>query len=146
MEHECFGRSSRKFPGATEHLKRQSCFSGRNVPKRKVGFHFFNKANFDTCFRLSRPFFGKWNGVCTNGKRDSGTKVTSPNFCLSPKPFTDRFANVNRKQPMPQYRARYQYGVCLNCSSTFWEIEISYKSRGTMKGKRHITHEQISKT
>ena len=53
--------------------------------KRKFVFHFFNKAIFDTCFRLSRPFFGKWSCKCTNGKRDSRTKVTSLKFCL---PFT----------------------------------------------------------
>ena len=141
-----FWSFQQKISGSYGTSEKVVLFFRTECSKRKVGFHFFSKANFDTCFRRSRPFFGKWNGVCTNGKRDSGTKVTSPNFCLSPKPFTDRFANVNRKQPMPQYRARYQYGVCLNCSSTFWEIEISYKSRGTMKGKRHITHGQISKT
>ena len=141
-----FWSFQQKISGSYGTSEKVVLFFRTECSKRKVGFHFFNKANFDTCFRLSRPFFGKWNGVCTNGKRDSGTKVTSPNFCLSPKPFTDRFANVNRKQPMPQYRARYQYGVCLNCSSTFWEIEISYESQGTMKGKRHITHEQMSQT
>ena len=31
MEHDFSGRSSEKFPGATEHLKRESCFSGRNI-------------------------------------------------------------------------------------------------------------------
>ena len=34
MEHDFFGRSRGKFPGATEHLKRLSCFSGRNIPNR----------------------------------------------------------------------------------------------------------------
>ena len=32
MEHEFLSRSGGKFPGVTEHLKRQSCFSGRNAP------------------------------------------------------------------------------------------------------------------
>ena len=32
MEHLFLGRSSGKVPGATEHLKRKSCFSERNIP------------------------------------------------------------------------------------------------------------------
>ena len=33
MEHDFFGRqSSGKFPGSTENQKRQSCFSGLNIP------------------------------------------------------------------------------------------------------------------
>ena len=47
MEHAydflCYSRG--KFPGATEHPIRWSCFSGRKVPS----------GNFDTIFRLSRP-------------------------------------------------------------------------------------------
>ena len=31
MEHDFSGHSSEKFPGATEHLKRESCFSCRNI-------------------------------------------------------------------------------------------------------------------
>ena len=47
--------------------------------KRKFVFHFF-KANFDTSFRLSWQFFGKWNWFSTNGKRDSRRKVPFLNF------------------------------------------------------------------
>ena len=32
MQHDFLSRSSGKFPGATEHLKRYSCFSGRIIP------------------------------------------------------------------------------------------------------------------
>ena len=32
MVPDFLGRSSEKFPGATEHLKSLSCFSGWNVP------------------------------------------------------------------------------------------------------------------
>ena len=41
-----------KFPGATEHLKKWSCFSGRNVP------------NGDSCYDCDLsliPVTGKWN-------------------------------------------------------------------------------------
>ena len=34
MEHDFVGLPNGKFPGATEHLKRESCFSGWNVPNR----------------------------------------------------------------------------------------------------------------
>ena len=43
-------RSIRKFPGATEHLKRFSCFSRRNI-----------QTEIDTGFRPSRSFFGNLN-------------------------------------------------------------------------------------
>ena len=49
--------------------------------KRRFVFHFF-KAIDDTSFRSSRSFFGKCNWFCANGKRDSGKKFTSPEFCL----------------------------------------------------------------
>ena len=32
MEHDFLSLSGGKFPGVTEHLKKQSCFSGRNAP------------------------------------------------------------------------------------------------------------------
>ena len=37
--------------------------------------------------------------ICTNGKCDSGPKLTSPEFCAYlPKQWTDQFAHVNGKQ------------------------------------------------
>ena len=147
MEHEFFGRFSTKISGSYGTSEKVVLFFRTECSKRKFLFHFFNKAIFNTCFKFSRPCFGKWNWFVQMVNAIRGRKLRVLNFVYHlRKPFTDRFAHVNRKQPMPQYRARYQYGVCLNCSSTFWEIEISYKSRGTMKGKRHITHGQISKT
>ena len=68
--------------------------------KRKFVFHFF-KANFDTSFRLSRQFFGKWNWFSTNGKSDSRRKVPVLNFDYHlPKLWTDQFAHVSGKQPL----------------------------------------------
>ena len=63
MEHDYLGLPNGKFPAATEHLKRQSCFSGWNTPKGNscsISSKLF-KAIFDTSFRPSRPFSGKWN-------------------------------------------------------------------------------------
>ena len=66
--------------------------------KRKFVFHFFNKAIFDTCFRLSRPFFGKWNWFVQMVNAIPGRKLRVLNFVYHlRKPFTDRFAHVNRK-------------------------------------------------
>ena len=45
-------------------------------------FHFF-KVIFDTSFRRWRPFLLNKTDLCKNGKRDSGTKFTSLEFCLS---------------------------------------------------------------
>ena len=74
--------------------------------KRKFVFHFLNKAIFDTCFRLSRPFFGKWNWFVQMVNAIPRRKLRVLNFVYHlRKPLTDRFAHVNRK--MPQYRARY---------------------------------------
>ena len=90
-----FALFQRTFPGAAEHLKRWSCFSGRNTYcKRDFEFHFF-KAIFDTSFRPSRSFFGKWNW-----KFVQIVKATPGwNFNHWPKPWTDQFARVNDKQP-----------------------------------------------
>ena len=58
----------------------------------------FLQAIFDTGFRPSRSFLEL---ICTNGKRNSGTKFTRvQNFAYHlPRPWTDRFAHVNGKQP-----------------------------------------------
>ena len=78
-----FGSFQRKTSGsnATEHLKRWSCFSGWT--KRKLMFHFF-KDIFIPVSRLRGLF------SVNEGKRVSGTKLTSPEFCL---PFVQ---TVNR--------------------------------------------------
>ena len=54
-----FGRSRGKFPAVTEHLKSLLFFRTQSS-MRKFVFHFF-KAIFDTSFRPSRSFSGKWN-------------------------------------------------------------------------------------
>ena len=74
------GRFSGKLPGATEVLKRQSCLPSR-IDSNGIVFDFF-KAIFDTSFRLSQPFFVKWNPICASSKCDSWTKFISPEFFL----------------------------------------------------------------
>ena len=60
-------------------------------------FHFL-KAVFDTSFRRSQPFFGRWSWfVHWYGKRH----FSISEFCYHlPKLWTDRFARVNGKQPI----------------------------------------------
>ena len=55
-------------------------FSRSECSKRKFVFHF-NKTMFDTTFTPSQWFSVKGTDF-TNGKRDSGTKFTSLEFCL----------------------------------------------------------------
>ena len=44
MEHSFLCHSSVKFPGATEHLKRYSCISGRNIPN-EIRVLFYETSN-----------------------------------------------------------------------------------------------------
>ena len=58
-------------------------FSRSQCSKRKFVFHFI-KAIFDTDFRPSRLFFGKWNRFVQIMNAIPGTKFTLSNeFCLS---------------------------------------------------------------
>ena len=82
MEHDFSGRSSGTFPVATEHLKRKSCFSGRNVPNEN-SISISSKLSLIPASGLRGSF--PVNGtdlICTYGKRDSGTKFTSPEVCV----------------------------------------------------------------
>ena len=73
-----FGCSSGKCPGATEHLKRQSCFSGRNIPSRNSRSIFPSHP-----VRPSRSFSGKWNWFAQMVNEIPGrSKFTSPEFCV----------------------------------------------------------------
>ena len=94
------GRSSRNFPGATELLKRQSCFSGQNVLNGNSCSIYF-KAIFDTSFTPSQPFFGKWNWFVQMVNSSPRRNSLFLNFAHHlPKPWTNLFAQyVKAKQP-----------------------------------------------
>ena len=73
-----FGCSSGKCPGTTEQLKRQSWFSGRNIPSRNSRSIFPSHP-----VRPSRSFSGKWNGFAQMVNEIPGrSKFTSPEFCV----------------------------------------------------------------
>ena len=87
MDHDFFGgRFSGKFLGATEHLKRWSCFSGRNVSKNGNSYSNSSKIS-GTRFRPSWLFFCQWYSF-----------VQGPVFCL---PFIIFHVNHNAPCLLP---------------------------------------------
>ena len=70
-----FGSFQQKISGSNG-----TYFFRTECSKRKFVFHIF-KAIFDTSFRL-RGRFSVVEMICTYGKRNSGMKFTSPEFCL----------------------------------------------------------------
>ena len=63
-----------KIVGSNRKSEKLVLFFRTECTKQSV-LHFFGKAIFDNSFRLSWPFFVKWN--CTNGRHDSGTRVSN---------------------------------------------------------------------
>ena len=95
-----FGSSQRKISGRNGTSEKVVLFSRMEYSKRKFVFHFF-KAIFDTSFRPSRPFSGKWNWFVHMVNAIPGRNLPVLNFANHwPKPRTDRFAHVNGKQPL----------------------------------------------
>ena len=107
IEHGFSCRSSGKFPGATEHLKRRSCFLffvfflfRTKCFKQKFVYHLL-KLIFDIkYFRLPQPFFGKriWYMQMVLTILEWSLTVLIFFYHL-PKLWTDRFAHVNGKKP-----------------------------------------------
>ena len=81
--------------GSKETSEKLVQFSRSAFSKRKFVFHF-NKTIFDTTFTPSQSFSVKGTDF-TNGKRDSGTKFTSLEFCLPS-------AHVYGKQPLCEWK------------------------------------------
>ena len=68
------------------------------------------KAIFDISFRPPRPFFGKWNYFVQTGNAIPGRDQPVLNFAYRlPKPWADRFANVDGKQPMFDFTMGEEY-------------------------------------
>ena len=68
--------------------------------KRKFVFHYF-KAIFDSSFKPSRSFLGKWNWFVQMVSAMSGRNLPGLDFVYHlPNPWTHRFALVNGKQPL----------------------------------------------
>ena len=99
LEHEVLCLPNGKFPGATEHLKRWSYFSGWNIPNGN-SWSIFSKPSLIPVFRPSLSFFGKWNWFVQIVKAISGRNLPVLNFANHlPTPWTEWFARANGKQP-----------------------------------------------
>ena len=88
-----------KISGSNGTSEKVVLFPGSECFKRKFVCHFF-KAFFHTSSRLSRPFWGVWNRFVQMVNAILGWNLPALNFAYHlPKPWTDRFAHVNSKQP-----------------------------------------------
>ena len=90
----------RKISGNNGTSEKLVLFSRSEYSKRKFRFHSF-KAIYDTSFSFSRPFFGKCSWLVQMVNSIPGGNFSVLNFAYDfiPKPWTDRFAHVNGKQP-----------------------------------------------
>ena len=82
-------------PGITERLKRESCFSGRNVPTEiHVPFR-------QTSSLIPVPdSLCKWEGFVRMVNSSPERNITIRNLTYQlPEPWTKRFSHVNGKQP-----------------------------------------------
>ena len=92
------GSFQRKISGSNRTSEKVVLFFRTEYSKREFVFHFF-KAIFDTSFRPSRSFFGKWNWFVQVVNAIPGRNLLVLNFeCHLPKPWTDWFAHVKGKQ------------------------------------------------
>ena len=88
------GSFQRKISGSNGTSEKVVLFFWTEYSKRKFVFDFF-KAIFDTSFRPSRSFFGKWNWFVQMVNAIPGRNFPVLNFeCHLPKPWTDWFAHV----------------------------------------------------
>ena len=100
MEQDSLGFPNGKFQGAMGTSEKVVLFFSMEYSKRKFVFHSF-KAIFDTSFRPSRPFFGKWNWFVQMVKAILGRNLPVLNFVNHlPTPWTKWFVHVNGKQPV----------------------------------------------
>ena len=88
MEHDFLGLPNGKFPGATEHLRKGRPVFPDGITEIRVPFlqsHLsYQLQAFVAAFRYMEL-------ICTNGRRDSGTKFTSPELC--DEPFSTQTVN-----------------------------------------------------
>ena len=86
-----FGSSQRKTSGSNGTSEKVVLFFRKEYSNRKFAFHFFQAISLIPVSGLRGRFpVNRTDLICTNGKRDSGTKLTSPEFlrtiCLNRGP------------------------------------------------------------
>ena len=82
MEYDSLGRSIGKFPGATKHLKRWSCFFRTEYSKLKFVFHIFKEVQSHLWNRVQAfaVVFGKWNWFVQMVNAIPGRNLPGLNF------------------------------------------------------------------
>ena len=89
-----------KISGSNGTSEKVVLFFRSECSKRKFVFHFF-KAIFDTSFRPSRSFSGKWNWFVQMANAIPEWNLPVLNFAFHlPELWTDRFAHENGKKPL----------------------------------------------
>ena len=119
MEHAFFGSFQQKISGSNGTSEKVVLFFRTEYSNRKFVFHFFQAFSLIPVSALRGRFpVNRTDLICTNGKRDSGTKLTSPEFlrtiCLNRGPI-DRSAHANGKQPMWMRSSRQ--GTAIICET-----------------------------
>ena len=97
-----FGSFQWKISGSDGTSEKVILFSRSECSKRKFLLRFF-KAIFDSSFRVSCPFSGKWNWFVQIIIAIPGRNLPVPNFAFYylPKPEPTGLPHVNDKQPVP---------------------------------------------
>ena len=91
------GSLPRKIPGSNGTSEKVVLFPDKMF-QTENSCPIFSKSSLTPVSRLA-AVFRKMKLICTNGKRDSGTKLTSPEFCLQFTQTVNRaVARVNGKQ------------------------------------------------
>ena len=93
MEHAFFGSIQQKRSGSNGTSEKEVLFFRTKYSNRKFAFHFLQAISLIPVSGLRGRFpVNPTDLICTNGKRDSGAKFTSPEFlrtiCLNRGPIS----------------------------------------------------------
>ena len=128
-----FWSFQRKIPGSKGTSEKVVLFLRTEYSKQKFAL-YFSKVIFDTSFRPSRSFSGKWNWFVQMVNAILGRNLTVLNFAYHlPKPWTDQFALVNGEQPLFLISLNLQgsffiAGYCLpnlKDFSCYWTLDVN---------------------
>ena len=113
MEHAFFGSFQQEISGSNGTSEKLVLFFRKEYSNRKFAFHFFQAISLIPVSGLRGRFpVNRTDLICTNGKRDSGAKLTSPEFlrtiCLNRGPTglpMQMVNNSNQCECVPLARA-----------------------------------------
>ena len=113
MEHAFFGSFQQEISGSNGTSEKLVLFFRKEYSNRNFAFHFFQAISLIPVSALRGRFpVNRTDLICTNGKRDSGAKLTSPEFlrtiCLNRGPTglpMQMVNNSNQCECVPLARA-----------------------------------------